>query len=147
MTGPLGSTDIDAVLAANRAFYAAFASRDFAAMDLLWARDVTACCIHPGWPALTERTRVLASWRDIMRAPQAPDVACRGDRAFLYGDTAIVLCEELIGDAVLAATNLFVREAGSWRLAHHQSGQIAPALARNAPETGAATPGGRPVLH
>jgi ketosteroid isomerase-like protein len=42
----------------------------------------------------------------------------------LYGDTALVLCEEELDGGTLAATNLFVREDGGWRIAHHHAGQI-----------------------
>jgi hypothetical protein len=33
-----------------------------------------------------------------------------------------VICYETMGDTVLVATNIFVREAGTWKLAHHQAG-------------------------
>ena len=45
-------SDEEAVLAANEAFYRAFAARDFAAMDALWAAEAPVACIHPGWDAL-----------------------------------------------------------------------------------------------
>ena len=35
---------------------------------------------------------------------------------------ALVVCREVIGDTTLAATNVFVRERGDWRLVHHQAG-------------------------
>ena len=39
--------ETSAVLAANQAFYAAFARRDTAAMDDLWARETRVACLHP----------------------------------------------------------------------------------------------------
>ena len=42
----------------------------------------------------------------------------------LYGDTALVLCEEELDGGTLVASNLFVREDGAWRIAHHQAGQL-----------------------
>ena len=42
-------TESDAVLAANLEFYRAFAARDLAAMDRIWARRATVLCTHPGW--------------------------------------------------------------------------------------------------
>ena len=56
-------------LAANRAFYHAFSSRDLGAMEMLWACGVPVLCIHPGWPPLVDRGAVLSSWRDIMKNP------------------------------------------------------------------------------
>ena len=48
-------TDQDAVLAANLEFYRAFAARDLAAMDALWARRTPVACLHPGWTAIKDR--------------------------------------------------------------------------------------------
>jgi len=43
---------------------------------------------------------------------------------FLYGDVALVLCEEELDGGTLAASNLFIREDSEWRIAHHHAGQI-----------------------
>ncbi len=116
--------DTDAVLSANLEFYRAFTSRDTTAMEALWARSAPVVCVHPGWTPVTGRAAVLQSWRDIMANPEAPHVACHDDRAFLYGNVAIVLCEEELDTGHLVATNMFVREDGAWRLAHHQASPI-----------------------
>ena len=114
----------DAVLAANQAFYSAFAAADAAAMEALWARRAPVACIHPGWGMLAGRDEVVESWRRIFRAAP-PDIVCHDARAFVLGDTAFVICLEIIPEAVLIATNVFVREAGRWRLVHHQAGPTA----------------------
>jgi ketosteroid isomerase-like protein len=118
-------TDRDTLLALNQAFYRAFSNRDVVAMAALWAERLPVSCMHPGWGALVGREAVLASWQDVLRAPSGVIVRPRHERVMLYGDSALVLCEELLGNAVLAATNLFVREGGAWRLTHHQSGPMA----------------------
>lgn len=118
-------TDTDAVLAANLEFYRAFTMRDIEAMDAVWARHAPIACLHPGWTALTDRDAVMSSWGGILSNPDAPRVTCFDERVLLFGDTALVLCEEeLDGGGTLAASNFFVREAGVWRLAHHHAGQI-----------------------
>ena len=117
-------TDSDAVLAANLEFYRAFATRDLAAMEALWAKTAPVACIHPGWPALAGRQAVMDSWRGILSNPDAPRIVCYDERVFLYGDTALVVCEEELGGGTLIASNLFVREEGAWRIAHHQAGQL-----------------------
>lgn len=117
-------TDQDAVLAANLEFYRAFAARDIAAMDALWARRAPVACVHPGWTALKDRDAIIESWAGILSNPSAPRIACFDEQAFLYGDVALVLCEEELEGGTLAATNVFVREDGEWRIAHHQAGQI-----------------------
>ncbi len=117
-------TDADAVLAANLEFYRAFAMRDVAAMDALWARDAPVACLHPGWTALTDRDAVMSSWRGVLSNPEAPRITCFDERVLLFGDTALVLCEEELEGGTLAASNFFVREDAVWRLAHHHAGQI-----------------------
>ena len=42
----------------------------------------------------------------------------------LYGDLAIVTCEESLDDNTLVATNIFAREDGAWRLVHHQASPL-----------------------
>jgi ketosteroid isomerase-like protein len=117
-------TDQDAVLAANLEFYRAFAARDLKSMDALWARRVPVACLHPGWTALKDRQAIIESWAGILLNPDAPRIACFDEQALLYGDVALVLCEEELEGGTLAASNFFVREDGVWRIAHHQAGQI-----------------------
>lgn len=117
------------VLAANRAFYAAFRRRDARAMAALWAVRAPVACIHPGWPPLTDREMVLKSWGDILRNPASPKVQPRGEQALILGPaTAMVILVEVIEDQALAATNIFVHEDGDWRLVHHQASPLAGAL-------------------
>jgi ketosteroid isomerase-like protein len=117
-------TEQDAVLAANLEFYRAFAARDLAAMDSLWARKAPVACLHPGWSALKDREAIIESWAGILSSPEAPRIACYDEQVFLYGNVALVLCEEELAGGTLAASNIFVREDGAWRLAHHHAGQI-----------------------
>jgi ketosteroid isomerase-like protein len=116
--------DSDAVLAANLEFYRAFTARDLKAMEALWARRAPVACLHPGWTALFDRAAIMRSWEGILANPQAPKITCFDERVLLYGEVALVLCEEELEGGTLAASNLFVREDGRWRLAHHQAGQI-----------------------
>ena len=132
----MATPDDDAVLAANRAFYRAFVERDLAGMEALWAQAAPVACIHPGWDALTGRAAVLASWRDIFTQPTT--IRCGAERVLRFGDSsACVICHETLGDGpgggLLVATNLFVREAGAWRMVHHQAGGVAPGAVAAAP--------------
>jgi len=118
------------VLASNEAFYDAFNSRDMDAMDRLWAKLAPVVCLHPGSTALHGRSQVIRSWQSILSSDGAPRVSVEGPRVVMLGETAIVLCYERVTDpdtgtgAVLAATNVFVREGGEWRLVHHHSSAI-----------------------
>jgi ketosteroid isomerase-like protein len=111
------------IVAANQAFYDAFRSQDALAMDTVWARAAPVACIHPGWGPLIGRDAVMACWLAIMAAG-APPVRCLAPRVQLLGEVAYVICDELIGDNRLIATNVFVREAGRWLLVHHHAGQV-----------------------
>ncbi len=120
-------TDDADVLSANAAFYAAFRGEDLGAMEALWARRAPVACIHPGWPALVGRDRVMASWQAIFLGG-APQIRCASARAHLLGDVAFVICGELLPEGQLVATNVFVREDGDWRIVHHQAAPVtAPA--------------------
>ncbi|MGH8701561.1 MAG: nuclear transport factor 2 family protein [Burkholderiales bacterium] len=118
-------SETEAVLAANRAFYTAFRGRDVAAMDALWAHRLPVCCIHPGWDALTVRNAVMASWREILTGPGSPEIECQWEQVLLLGEVALVVCHEVIGRVVLAATNAFAREDTAWRMVHHQASHLA----------------------
>jgi SnoaL-like domain len=74
---------------------------------------------------------VLASWRNIFAQPTA--IECGAERVLRFGDTACVICHEALPGGLLVATNLFVREAGAWRLVHHQAGGVARGAATAAP--------------
>ena len=114
------------VLAQNRAFYAAFRQRDLDSMDELWATRVKVACVHPGWQPIRGREQVMASWRAILGQSSVPQIRCEDASAHVLGDTAFVLCEEVLGEGRLAATNVFIREEDDWRLVHHQAGPMAP---------------------
>ena len=119
------SVDEVEVLAQNRAFYAAFRQRDLDSMDELWAQRVSVACVHPGWQPIRGREQVMASWRAILGQSSVPQIRCADASAHVMGQTAFVLCEELLGEGRLVATNIFVREDDSWRLCHHQAGPMA----------------------
>ena len=110
-----------AVLFANEVFYRAFADRDFGAMSALWAQGLPTVCIHPGWPALTARIEVLASWERILGG-QPPAIACHLPEVHFVDQTALVVCYEAIKDDWLVATNGFARVDGRWRMVFHQAG-------------------------
>jgi hypothetical protein len=124
------------VLFINEAFYVAFAGRDLEAMDAVWSRRDSVTCTHPGAIPLLGRERVMRSWQAILTNPASPAIACRNPSVHLFGDIAYVLCWEQIQQNFLAATNVFIREAGVWRMVHHQAGAAPP------PEHLVATPTG-----
>jgi len=115
-----------AVLFANDAFYLAFSSRDMTAMDEVWAQPEPVTCIHPGWSVISGRDSVMQSWRAILGNPNAPDIDCISAEAHVLGDVAYVVCYEVVSSATLAATNVFARHNGHWKMIHHQAGAAPP---------------------
>jgi len=116
-----------AVAFANDAFYDAFRRADPEAMAALWAVSAPVSCIHPGGSVLRGRDAVLASWHAIFAGASSAEIDCRGAQVALQGEVAVVTCYEVIRGGTLAATNLYVHEAGVWRMVHHQAGPTAAA--------------------
>lgn len=109
-----------AVLEANRLFYRAFADGDLPLMQRVWASTELIACVHPGWRALHGHAEVMASWRAILA--EGPSRIEHADaRALVSGESAIVTCLEQLPGGELVATNVFVREGGSWRMVHHHA--------------------------
>lgn len=114
----------DTVLAANEAFYRAIREGDLASMDSLWAVGREVNCTHPSMQALTGRDQVMESWRLILVEGEPPPITCADASAIVTGQTAIVLCTEIVGDIQLVASNAFVIEHGRWRLINHQAAHV-----------------------
>jgi len=133
--------DVAAVAAVNSELYASIEAGDIDRMDAVWDDADDVVCVHPGWPMLRGRARVMRSWSMIMANTAyiqffVTDVAARVD-----GDVAVVTCEENIlaaGElggsaadsamqaAAVATTNVFRRRADGWRLwLHHGSPVLA----------------------
>jgi hypothetical protein len=136
--GPVHVEDVmsitKAILKANAGFYRAFAERDMALMEKIWASAHPVTCVHPGWQPIAGRDRVLNSWRDILLGPSPPAIACIAPEVSLLDACALVVCYESVGNGFLVATNGFVLEANDWRLVLHHAGPVAePPQFANAP--------------
>ena len=120
-----GSLESDReVLAINEGFYRAFAARDLDAMAKVWATSAEVTCIHPGGNGVRGREPVMASWQSILSNPDFPVIEAANVTAHLLGEAAYVICEEHFGGNVLVATNIFVREAGEWKMIHHHASHL-----------------------
>ena len=136
MTGRAHRTedDLAAVEQVNASFYAAFEHGDIDAMTAIWLDDPTALCVHPGTTPLRGSPAILRSWSLLMANATYIQFFLTDVEVSLRGDVASVTCTEnvLTADANTAdtsfigaraiATNVFVREADTWRLwIHHAS--------------------------
>ncbi|MGZ0190189.1 MAG: nuclear transport factor 2 family protein [Alphaproteobacteria bacterium] len=134
------SDDRMAVLAANQAFYNAFAAGDMDAMNAAWAEQAPVACAHPGAPLLVGRVTVLESWASILNAGARPEVLCFKPHVHLLERAAYVTCYERLGGergATLLATNIFAKEGEAWRMVHHHASPTPvtpPRRTKNAPD-------------
>lgn len=116
-------------VAAEAAFYTAFAELNLAGMREVWIDSADASCIHPGAALLQGIEGIMASWAAIFDNNQAPKVEPRLVQASTDRNLAVHTVAESISagagesTALVMATNVYARtEDGSWRmLAHHAS--------------------------
>jgi ketosteroid isomerase-like protein len=118
------TTDDDAVLAANRAFYDAFEAGDLDAMSDQWEHSDRVVCTHPGWSTLRGWGAISGSWFALFNNGQNLQFIVTSEQVAVEGDTAWVTCDENLlgpgGGGTVAALNVFVRAGERWRLvAHH----------------------------
>lgn len=123
--------EVQAVLDSNQAFYDAHEARDMVAMRLVWEHSDRTVCVHPGWPILRTWPIIEDSWRRILAGPGRNQFILTDQAVAIDGDVAWVTLDENLVDGArtgtVAATNVFARTDGSWRLvAHHGS----PVLSR-----------------
>ena len=133
------TADIEAVVAVNAELYAAFEEGDIDRMEAVWDDAEDVCCIHPGWPLLRGRARVLRSWSVIMANTNYIQFFLTGVHTVIDADVAVVTCEENILTAIadpdgglsqsakVVSTNVFRRRDDGWRLwLHHGSPVLGP---------------------
>lgn len=128
-------SDNAAVEAANAELYAAFEGADLDRMTALWDDQGPVVCVHPGWPMIRGRDRVLRSWAVIMANTAYIQfvltdvvVSVNDDLAVLTCDENIMTSAEIGEDSKVTTTNIFRRRASGWRLAyHHASPVLSPA--------------------
>ena len=111
---------------ANQAFYDAHEARDLEAMATIWDHGHGVVCVHPGWPILRGWEEVEQSWRQIFVGPGRNQFILTNQEFVVVGDSAWVTLEENLVDrgetGTVAATNIFTRIDGEWKLvAHHGS--------------------------
>jgi len=127
----MSQTDVAAVEAANAEFYAAFEAVDIDRMHAVWDDEEDVTCVHPGWPMLRGRGRVMRSWALIFANTPYIQFFLTDVQVSVHGDTAVVTCTENVltevsestrGAGAVVATNVLVRRPDGWRVqVHHGS--------------------------
>lgn len=118
----------DDVLAANRAFYAAFEARDIDALSDVWEHSDRSTCVHPGWGRLTGWGAISASFFALFQNGQNLQFILTNEQVDVVGDIAWVSCDENILDeqvgGTVAALNLFARTDAGWKLVIHHGSAV-----------------------
>ncbi|WP_436795352.1 nuclear transport factor 2 family protein [Actinospongicola halichondriae] len=124
----MSDTDAVDVHDANAAFYDAFERRDLDAMSDVWEHSDRVACVHPGWAILRGWGSVSASWFALFDGPQRLQFIVTDEHVTVVGDLAWVTCNENLIDGgnaqAVAATNVFARADGQWRLVHHHGSPV-----------------------
>ncbi|MCU1366514.1 MAG: uncharacterized protein JWN39_2153 [Ilumatobacteraceae bacterium] len=119
------------VLEINQAFYDAHEARDLAAMAAVWEHSDRSCCVHPGWPILRGWPLIEESWRRIFAGAGRNQFIITNEAVVADGDVAWVSLDENLVDGsvggTIAATNVFVRTDGLWKMVLHQGSPVARA--------------------
>ena len=126
---------LDELKAANRAFYVALENLDPDAMTAAWDHGDDVACIHPGWQITRGWPGVRATWQAIFANTDFMKFAISDVSAVLDGTVGRVHCRENIYSLAdgrqihsqVAATNLFVRRGGAWKMVLHHGSPIAGA--------------------
>lgn len=114
----------------NARFYEAFERGDLEGLDDIWAHDEQVMCVHPGWEAITGWGAIRQSWERIFAGGVGMKFSLRNVTARVVGPVGIVmlteeivLVEQSVSQTVqAAATNVFTRVDGEWKLiVHHGS--------------------------
>ena len=102
---------------------------DLDLMEKVWCDGDHALCIHPGSELRRGKAEVMQSWMEIFSGSVPPVVEYRLIGGFKEGNLAVRLVEERIwprgtppdGAARVLATNVYLHEAGCWRLTEHHA--------------------------
>jgi ketosteroid isomerase-like protein len=100
-------------------------------MEELWAHGEEVRCVHPGWPPLLGWSQVRQSWQTIFSNTESIRFELTDVQVVTAGELAWVFLTENItsgdsGPASVAATNLFQRQGGRWRLVLHHASAYRP---------------------
>jgi len=121
------------LLRVNLAFYQSFESMDYDAMAALWSQRPEDICVHPGWPFLAGWRDIRESWRAIFANTGFMRIDITDVRVELGERLARVCCVENLYSVFdqqtlasqVAATNLFIKVDGAWKVTLHHGSPVA----------------------
>ena len=127
-------SELDAVKAANEAFYAALSKRDVAAMQKVWSSDADIQNIGPrskvadvGWDAQkVSYERTFDAFPELKVSMPEPKIKINGSTAWVSGlehaERKTKKGETVKGTNL--GTSIFVKQGGKWRMVYHHASAI-----------------------
>lgn len=126
--------DVEAVLAANEAFYDAWEAGDKAGLRSMWLDSDDIVSVHPGLEPQVG-SEMLEIFDELVDRIQGTQFFISDVSVTVAGDVARVVCVEncvttlplemrLVDYSQLGTTNLFRRTPEGWRLWHHHAGPV-----------------------
>lgn len=114
---------------AEAAFYRALAEGNLEALMAVWSEEEEIVCVHPGGPRIVGLAAVHETWRRILAGGTRLEIEVSQPVRTISATMAVHCVFERLSvpgqgsrNAVLAATNVFVRGAHGWRMVlHHAS--------------------------
>jgi len=122
----------EAVRTANHRFYRAFESLKLAQMEAVWLHDEAVECVQPGWDLLLGWEEIRERWARIFSNTKRVHVALSHEWVRVEGDVGWVACTAHVttasaddfDEAIVQATNIFIRREGQWLLAVHHASAV-----------------------
>lgn len=116
-----------AVEEANEMFYSAFRSGSLIDMSRIWGKGEHVQCIHPAAGCISGHEDVLQSWKLILSTGRMA-ITLEDVRIYATDTYGYVTCIEVIEASEtqgrIAATNIFEKQKGKWRIIHHHGSPL-----------------------
>lgn len=128
-------TGHEQVLKANRSFYQALQSKDWATLENAWLHEDWVQFLHQDMPRATGWKDVVSALALLFRGVTHLSISSGAPEARVVGDTAWVTVYEQIttdveGEFVTTrelSTNIFARSGGHWKMVHRHTSQMGDA--------------------
>lgn len=126
-------SDLDAVKAANQAFYTALSGRDVAAMQKVWSSDPGITNIGPGsktvavgWDAIGKGFEGTRDAFPELKVTMEPRVQIVGAVAWTSGIEQTQRKDKagVASTGANLATNIFQKQDGRWLMVHHHASRM-----------------------
>ena len=128
------ASEMDAVKAANQAFYTALSARDIGAMQKLWSSDADIQNIGPrsktidvGWNAMKKGFEaVFDNFPELKVSMEQPRIKINGSTAWVSGIEKAQRKNKAgeAGTGTNLGTSIFVKQSGRWLMVYHHASAV-----------------------